>query len=732
MNGWNDLVLDPMVPPALVGLLALVLGAATLWVYLRTSATLPAPRRAVLLVLRLLGLAAVLLLLLQPSRVERLPEDHREKVTLVALDNSRSMRQPDADGRTRFDAARELLWDSGVSPLRGEGAADGVRLLSFAESAAPVGGPLSELSADGATTKIDASVRAMLDSIPAGDGANAIFLLTDGHDFDLVNPAQTALAARARGVPVYVVPYGGDRVVRDVSVHMTSYQPFHYARQAIRVSANVRPLGSPYETLEVTLLREGRVVERRPVVVRDEVSVPVVFEVNEPAAGQFEYEIRVTPLDGEAQVENNSAVTYLNVIDRRITILLVEGSPYWDTTFLQRSLRRNDKVSVDSVIGYAPGKFHVIRTEEGTGAFRLPETAAEWNRYDLVVLGRNVDKVLAASRIGELETWVDRHGGALVFSRADAFSGTDLGGGLQPVEWGKTEVRSAPLVVARGGEGPLRLLADASGAADSLPPLIGGAEAGEAKPLAATLATLRSDDDFPAMIHRRYGSGQVLSIGVDGLWRWAFNARIDGGSTVFDRFWDQTVLWLMGGRDFAPGSAFTLRASTANVQLGEKLYLNLLQREVEGRVPTPLNSLPLIVRRGDEEIARITATARAESDGMRLSADYLPMSTGRHRIEAVLPDGTRAMARFMVYRDDSEDTDVAADRGFLRRLAENSGGRLVEPSEFKDMLHAVRAIPLDDSPRTRLVSAWDRAWVFWVIGMLFAADWWLRRRWGLC
>jgi hypothetical protein len=75
---------------------------------------------------------------------------------------------------------------------------------------------------------------------------------------------------------------------------------------------------------------------------------------------------------------------------------------------------------------------------------------------------------------------------------------------------------------------------------------------------------------LPGIIHRRFGSGQVLSVGVEGLWRWAFNARVDGPNTVFDRFWDQLTLWLMAGRDFVPAQQYALRASTAIVPLGRR------------------------------------------------------------------------------------------------------------------------------------------------------------------
>jgi hypothetical protein len=71
------------------------------------------------------------------------------------------------------------------------------------------------------------------------------------------------------------------------------------------------------------------------------------------------------------------------------------------------------------------------------------------------------------------------------------------------------------------------------------------------------------------MVHRRVGAGQVLSVGVDGLWRWGFNAKIEGANTLFDRFWDQMILWLMAGRDFLPTQKFSL-GPAPRMLLGEK------------------------------------------------------------------------------------------------------------------------------------------------------------------
>jgi hypothetical protein len=305
---------------------------------------------------------------------------------------------------------------------------------------------------------------------------------------------------------------------------------------------------------------------------------------------------------------------------------------------------------------------------------------------------------------------------------------------LQPVAWGRAVTQRTPLRIGREGNGvaPFRLLADATesalGDGMAVPELIGSYEAGERKPLAATLAQTDGGAEFPAMVHRRHGAGQVLSIGVDGLWRWAFNAKSEEANTIFDRFWDQTVLWLMRGRDIIPDSRFTFRADTGNVLLGEKIRFRILARDPKEST----RAVALTVFHEGREIERLTCAAPAGGTAQRLESEFVPSKIGRYRVETTLPDATRQTVRFSTYDDNVEETDVAADLSYLRRLTEASGGRVLKPEEFAPMLTAARVAPIEDAPRIRKITAWDRSWFFWLIGLLFGADWYLRRRWGLC
>jgi hypothetical protein len=38
----------------------------------------------------------------------------------------------------------------------------------------------------------------------------------------------------------------------------------------------------------------------------------------------------------------------------------------------------------------------------------------------------------------------------------------------------------------------------------------------------------------------------------------------------------------------------------------------------------------------------------------------------------------------------------------------------------------------DETPTTIVRPIWNAAWVFYLAGLLFGLDWFLRRRWGLC
>ena len=91
-----------------------------------------------MLFFRVAGIALVVLLLLQPSRREFLPPPTKDRVTLIGLDTSLSMKQRDAGNKSRFDAAKSLLQESGVIDQTGVPADPRLRLFGFSDDARPL------------------------------------------------------------------------------------------------------------------------------------------------------------------------------------------------------------------------------------------------------------------------------------------------------------------------------------------------------------------------------------------------------------------------------------------------------------------------------------------------------------------------------------------------------------------------------------------------------------------
>ncbi len=526
----GGLVLDPMLPMPLVALLAGVLLFLTARVYFKVGAGAGGWRKWLLLVFRAAGLALVLLLLLGPSRREAPPPPPKERVTLVGVDTSLSMKQRDVQRASRLDAAKNVLLEAGLIGRNGVPEDPRLRFFEFGADAQPVAKSILDLMPKGPTTRLNQSVLTML-NMPAGsEDAKALILLTDGHDFELVNPARTGAAARARQVPIYAVPLGQQGKVRDVSVRITAFQPYCYVKQKARVAAALRLIGCEFEDLTVQLLRQGQVVQAKRLNADEFQELPVEFEVAESQIGQYEYEIHVVPLENEVDTANNSAMTYLNVIDQQIHALLLEGDPYWDTTFVQRSLMRNDKFDVNALVRYGRDRVRAIRKNETAGPLRAPNTLEQFSHYDVIFLGRLVDKVLTSGQIKLLDQYVRDCSGTVVFGRGSAFGNASAASEMEPVLWADKANARVRLDATPEGRNlaAFRGLNEGAGGLEGLPDLLGGHSAAATKPLTSTLALAANREDgaaAPAIVHRRYGSGQVVSLGIEGLWRWGLNSE---------------------------------------------------------------------------------------------------------------------------------------------------------------------------------------------------------------
>ncbi len=720
------LIFDPVFPLPLIlggGILLLILSC---YFGAKLSAGLPTAKRVVLLLLRSLGICLLLLLLLQPSQLVPEAPQMIDDVTWIGIDTSKSMLQKDADGKTRIDAAIDLLREEILLPSQVDATRPALRFFGFDEQTEWTKKP-EDLVAEGSSTRIHDVLTEAAGSANSSARTKAIFLLTDGHDFQLVSPARTGFASRSRRIPIYAVPFGSAGNVRDAATRISGYPPLAYVKQKARIQAAIRLIGCKFEELECQLLRSGRLMETKRIDTDQKQQVFVDFDVIEEEVGQYEYEIRTVPLNNESDTKNNSAITYLNVVDQQINVLLLEADPYWDTTFLQRSLRANEKFNIVAFIQYADSRVHCITNKKRQLEPVLPMTAADFSKYDVVILGRKINDLLDPPQLKALESYVREKKGTVVFSRGTALTEDEKPLGIEPVVWGDSLGVGGTLQASRAGNAaaPFALLTNTH----DVPNVIDAFNMLSTKSLASNMAGLQEAsgvNPLQGFVHRRVGQGQVLAIGVTGMWRWAINKNSDGSATFFDRFWDQLLLWLLSSRDVLSDEQFVMRINSANILYGNKIYFRVLCRDEMA----PKGRISISVQSDRKEKANLSLAFKKV--GMPLTTEWLPPVEGKYTAIASFPNGKKGKLQFIVYRENAEETEVAVDTLFLKRICNSSGGELLAASELNKRIRTDGSEHRGVETKHQKRTLWDRRLFFYMIGIIFGLEWFLRRRVGLC
>lgn len=717
------MIFNPVIPVPWIILIALVMIASAVWFQFRSAKHLGISKNLFLLLTRVTALAIIVFLLLQPVREEKIPVPANQKSVVIALDASASMAEPHSNGASRIDAAKADLEKAGV--LHED---DGTtRFFTFADGITrQTADSIPLYPASGPTSRFDTSVNAILRTSTQPPPA-AIILLSDGHDFDLVPPGRTAANARSREIPIITVPYGTLESSRDVAVRIANYHPYTFIRQTTRLEAFVRTFGSPHEKITVDLLRDGEKVDSTTFDSGTDSFHNLNFSVAHEEPGQFEYTFRVAPVANERELSNNSASTYLNVIAERIRILEIEGTPFWDSTFLRRSFTRNDKFDIDSLVAFTGNRVRPIRSnpDRSVDDLKPPSSVADLEPYNMVILGREVERVIGADGIRAIEEWVRDHGGVVVFSRGKAWADSaNIAEEMEPIDWDTSSPKGARLeVTPQAGSVPAFRLLRETAALDEFPEVIAYTATGAPKTLATTFSV--DSAQAPAVVYRRFGSGQTISLGVGNLWRWVFNPKAEYDNNAYDRFWDQLALWLLANGGVTPLEGFSLRGDTSNLPLGETIHLRLSAHGINMPEPIP----PISIFKEDEPVTTLSPTIGDDPSQGR--TEFAPKATGRYRAEFRTPEGKTIANQFIVFRESEESTETAMDSGYLEQLATSSGGRMIDPSEIAEVVEGFLRETSEQAPLTRRSSLWDKPWIYFLLCFLLALDWYSRRRWGL-
>jgi len=167
-------------------------------------------------------------------------------------------------------------------------------------------------------TRLFSALAATLADVPPDRVAGAI-MITDGR----VHDVPTDAGALGFAAPLHALITGHPDEI-DRRVVLTVTPRFGIVGQSQTVGFRIEDHGAKAGSAEVTVRRDGDVVERRMVPVGADASVKIPI----PHAGQNIVEIEAAPLAGELTQVNNRAVVSIDGVRDKLRVLLVSGEPH--------------------------------------------------------------------------------------------------------------------------------------------------------------------------------------------------------------------------------------------------------------------------------------------------------------------------------------------------------------------------------------------------------------------
>ncbi|HKB14375.1 MAG TPA: hypothetical protein VKD69_27105, partial [Vicinamibacterales bacterium] len=525
-----------------------------------------------------------------------------------------------------------------------------------------------------------------------------------------------------------------------VDLHVTAVSTgFGRAPFTLRVLAN----GQTLDTRRIVPQADGSPIEE-------------VFTVSPDLVSATVYTAEIPRDEAEAVAENNARSVLVSPAGRKRRLLVLEGAPGFEHSFVKRAWTADPGLELDSVTrkGKNAEGQDTFFVQAGAGraaglAGGFPATREQLYGYDAVAIANVEADFFSRAQLAMVADFVAERGGGLLVLGGRSFAqkglaGTpleevlpvelnDRKGGLVRASLGSIDLppHNKITLTADGESHPMMRIGGNSAETrklwSSLPALAASATVGGPRPGATILAltTAPGGGVFPVVAVQQYGHGRSMVFAGEASWRWKM--MVASSDRSYEFFWRQAARWLSTTAPdpvaiTVPEAAEPGDAVSVDVEARNASFAPVPDASVEATLTPPGGAAqPIKLRHADPASGRFTAALATSQAGL-------------YRIHAEAKRGAVSLGaqdRWMfVGGADREFADPRLNEGFLRRVSRNSGGRYVRAADaarIPDWLQTTT--PQNAAPERR--DLWHEPWAYALIVFLLSAEWILRRRWGL-
>jgi hypothetical protein len=535
----------------------------------------------------------------------------------------------------------------------------------------------------------------------------AVILSTDG----IFNKGNSPLYNRnALSIPFYTIALGDTSIKKDALIRSVRYPEIVYLGDQFNINVQVEANHLQGQTTVLEIISpEGKSVLNKVINITEDkfsIQADAVGEASKP--GVLQYKVRLKALSGEAILENNYDVAYVEVIDGRQKILMLYDAPHPDVKAFKYAIEQNknyqfDEADIKNYNGnYKDADLVILDGLPSTGASAKLNTLQEILNSQtpvLFILSSNT----SLPQFNALQKILQISGAAQ--------SGNDV-----------YPVYQSSFSKFTVNEQTMRTI-------QSFPPLLSPF----GKYQAATTADIfykqqigNVPTDNPLILFNEVNGKKVGMVCGEGIWRWRLNEFMQSKNfNATDEIINKCIQYLTVKADkrrFRVHTTKNVFNANEAIQIDAELYNESyeLVNDVDANCTV----------RGDNG-KDYTFTFDKIINAYTLNAGILPV--GNYTVNAKADykgKSNTATCNFSVRQVIIETLNTQANHQMLNILASQSGGKMYYPEQMEKIAddieknNKVHSILYDTFHTRPLI---DIRWLFAIVLLLLVAEWFIRK-----
>ncbi len=701
--------------PALIFLTGILIAFLyAFYVYRYTLPAVAASKKFLLASLRSIALILLLFIFFEPI-LSMTKKEVSEPVNLIFVDNSKSILID--DGTDREKTVSRL-----VNELMNKSSAYNPEFLSFGSK---VEKPDREFISSLDFSQSSTNFSSIFNEVnPGQSNIASITIVSDGVITDGTNPIYTA---KQKAIPVFTVGIGDSSRKNDIEIRSVLYNDLIYAETPTTIMGTITNRGFGGQNVLISLYENDILLEQKSMILGEAVTNNIYFDYTPEKSGEKKLTLIVSELKDEFSYANNKKIFYVNVLTNKIKVLIVGGSPSADLTFVHNTLQTDNNISVSTLTLIRNNKFlegdYTNKIDSADIFFLIgfpnKETPAEaLNHIVKKIADQNTPFFISLTS----DTDVTK---LLNLQQHLAFTISQIDNIYQNVQ---------PEIQISENSNPLlqNTASNPIAAWNSLPPVLQPRIVINVKPESKIISRIKVDNvprPVPLILTRSLGSKRSITVLAKDFWRWKLQTATRK-SDLFDSFILNSVRWLNVSDEFKKVKITPTKkifASGEDIEFSARVYDDAMN-------PVTNAEVKVTASKGQDKFEiNLSSVGSGLYEGnlqIRNSGDYI--FTGEARLNGNILGEDKGM--FNIGEIDIEMLNPRMDYEFLNLLAMETGGEYFNPDEADALiaeLNKLSSIAVKEKFVTSEINLWSSEWLLLLTILIFALEWFLRKRAGM-